>query len=275
MNDVPILPLTKALTIATSDSGGGAGIQADLKTFAVFGVFGVSVLSGVSAQNTVEVSGLEYLSSDLVTLQLKAVFDDIGVNAVKIGLIGAPENAEAVFDFLSNLNPRPDIILDPVMVSASGFVFLDKKAISALKKLFPLATLVTPNMPEATELTGVSLEKEEDFFLAAEKLLEMGAEQVLIKGGHGKGKQCNDLFYGAQGPHWYTTDRIDTKNNHGTGCTLSSAIAACLARGETLEDSIRLAKTFVAGAMTNSVDLGKGHGPLNHFYPYYIYGKKI
>ncbi|MDR1298365.1 MAG: bifunctional hydroxymethylpyrimidine kinase/phosphomethylpyrimidine kinase [Deltaproteobacteria bacterium] len=273
MSDVPILPLTKALTIATSDSGGGAGIQADLKTFAAFGVFGLSVVSGVSAQNTVAVTGLECLSPGLVTLQLEAVFSDIGVNTVKIGLLGNPENARAAGAFLAGLSPRPDVVLDPVMVSASGYAFLDRESVEAVRELFPLATLVTPNIPEAEALTGLKIKTEDDYVRAGEKIMEMGAEQVLIKGGHSGGTKSDDLLIGPQGVHWFTVERVRTKNNHGTGCTLSSAVAACLARGEDLEGAVRLAKTYVAGAMEASVDLGRGPGPLNHFFPYYVYGK--
>ncbi|MDR1309884.1 MAG: bifunctional hydroxymethylpyrimidine kinase/phosphomethylpyrimidine kinase [Deltaproteobacteria bacterium] len=274
MTDVRILPLTKALTIATSDSGGGAGIQADLKTFAALGVFGLCVVSGVSAQNTLAVTGLECLSPELVTLQLKAVFDDIGANAIKIGLLGNAANTLAVADFLAALDPRPAVILDPVMVSASGHAFLPQEAISALRALFPLTTLLTPNLPEAEILSGQPISTPDDYARAGQILLDQGLERVLVKGGHGGGETSNDLLVGPEGPHWFDSRRVRTKNNHGTGCTLSSAIAACLARGEDLENSIRLAKMYVAGAMENSVDLGGGPGPLNHFYPFYVFGEK-
>jgi hydroxymethylpyrimidine/phosphomethylpyrimidine kinase len=273
MSDIPVLPLTKALTIATSDSGGGAGIQADLKTFAAFGVFGLSVLSAVSAQNTLAVTGLECLSPDLVTFQLKAIFDDMGANAIKIGLIGNADNARAIADFLATLNPRPPIILDPVMVSASGHVFLDKDAIAALRALYPMVSLLTPNVPEAEALTGLSINSSDDFVKAGQALLESGLERVLIKGGHVGGEFSNDLLVGHDGPHWFNLKRVNTKNNHGTGCTLSSAIAACLARGEELINSVKLAKLYVAGAMENSINLGQGPGPLNHFYHFYVFGE--
>ncbi|MDR1677554.1 MAG: bifunctional hydroxymethylpyrimidine kinase/phosphomethylpyrimidine kinase [Deltaproteobacteria bacterium] len=273
MNEIPILPLTKALTIATSDSGGGAGIQADLKTFAAFGVFGLSVLSAVSAQNTLAVTGLECLSPKLVTGQLEAVFSDIGVTAIKIGLLGNAANTMAVSDFLWSLDPRPPIILDPVMVSASGHTFLDKESISALKSLFPLVSLLTPNLPEAEALTGLSIKKSDDYVKAGQALLATGLEQVLIKGGHSGGPHSNDLLVGPDGPIWFEQKRIETKNNHGTGCTLSSAITACQARGEDLYNSIKISKNYVVGAMDNSINLGHGPGPLNHFYHFYVFGE--
>ncbi|MDR2443238.1 MAG: bifunctional hydroxymethylpyrimidine kinase/phosphomethylpyrimidine kinase [Deltaproteobacteria bacterium] len=271
MSDVPLLTLTKALTIATSDSGGGAGIEADLKTFAAFGVYGLCVISGVSAQNTVAVTGLELVSPQLVTLQLKAVFDDIGVDAIKIGLLGNAANTKAVAAFLEDLPLRPPVILDPVMVSATGHTFIDQDAIEALVTLFPLTTLVTPNLPEARALSGVDISLESDYVLAAEKIAELGANGVLIKGGHAHGPDARDLFLGPKGPTWISTKRVQTSNNHGTGCTLSSAIASAMARGESLEEAVKLAKLFVAGALATSIKLGRGPGPLNHFYHFYNY----
>jgi hydroxymethylpyrimidine/phosphomethylpyrimidine kinase len=273
MRNTPLLKLTKALTIATSDSGGGAGIQADLKTFAALGSFGLSVICGVSAQNTLAVTGLEFLSPELVTLQLKAVFDDIGVNAIKIGLIGNAANTKAVVNFLEKIDPRPPIILDPVMVSASGHTFLEKEAIEALKELFPLVTLLTPNMPEAEVLTGITIKEPEDFIKAGQLLLDQGLSKVLIKGGHSTGNEINDLLIDSDGHQWFTQNRVMTKNNHGTGCTLSSAIAAFLAQGSKLVNSIEMSKQYVAEAMEESIDLGAGPGPLNHFYFFYSFAK--
>jgi hydroxymethylpyrimidine/phosphomethylpyrimidine kinase len=271
MSEVPTLPLTKALAIATSDSGGGAGIQADLKTFAAFGVYGLCVLSGVSAQNTVAVTGLELLSPSLVTAQLQAVFADIGVDAVKIGLLGDRPNAEAVRAFLSRLDPRPPVILDPVMVSASGHAFLSRDAIAALRDLAPLASAITPNLAEARVLSGLEIDpdSETDLLRAAERLMDLGSERVIIKGGHGRGPLARDLFFGGAGPVWLTAERVDTRNNHGTGCTFSSAIAAAMARGEDLEEAAHLAKQYVTGGLRRSIDLGSGPGPLNHFHHFY------
>ncbi|MDR1657255.1 MAG: bifunctional hydroxymethylpyrimidine kinase/phosphomethylpyrimidine kinase [Deltaproteobacteria bacterium] len=267
--------MTKALTIATSDSGGGAGIQADLKTFAAFGVFGLCVVSGVSAQNTVAVTGLELLSPALVTSQLKAVFEDIGVDAVKIGLLGNAANTLAVASFLGSLKPRPPIILDPVMVSASGHIFLDDDAVKALVSLLPLTTLITPNLPEAKALTGLDIQRDDDYIKAAEKIISYGATRVLVKGGHASGPEARDLFFGPEGPNWISAERVNTPNNHGTGCTLSSAIASALARGESLEEAIKLAKLFVTGGLKNSIVLGQGPGPLNHFFHFYNFGEKV
>lgn len=271
MNDFSILPLTKALTIATSDSGGGAGIQADLKTFAALGVFGLSVISGVSAQNTLGVTGLECLSPEMVTLQLRAIFDDMGAQAIKIGLLGNAANTYATAKFLAELNPRPPIILDPVMVSASGHVFLDDEAISALKALYPLVTLLTPNIYEAEYLSGIKIKGPDDMHLAGETIMASGVENVLVKGGDAGGDQSDDLLLTPGESDWYIMKRIETKNNHGTGCTLSSAIAAILAQGKELKEAVEQAKLFVAGALDSSIDLGRGPGPLNHFFYYYFY----
>ncbi|MDR2368133.1 MAG: bifunctional hydroxymethylpyrimidine kinase/phosphomethylpyrimidine kinase [Deltaproteobacteria bacterium] len=273
MNNYRTLPLTRALTIATSDSGGGAGVQADLKTFAAFGVYGLSVLSGVSAQNTMAVTGLECLSPGLVTSQLKAIFDDMGAEAIKIGLIGNAENAEAIAGFLATLSPRPPVILDPVMVSASGHAFLEVGAVAGLKALYPYVTLLTPNIPEAEALSGLTINGPDDCLRAGQAILESGLERVLIKGGHLDGEESNDLLVGPNGANWFNVGRVRTKNNHGTGCTLSSAIAACLALGKDLESSVKYAKLYVAGALENSIDLGQGPGPLNHFFNYYRYGE--
>lgn len=271
MSEVPTLPLTTALTIATSDSCGGAGIEADLKTFAAFGVYGLCVVSGVSAQNTVAVTGLELVSPELVTLQLRAVFEDARVDAVKIGLLGGRPNTEAAADFLGRLDPRPPVILDPVMVSATGHPFLTPDAVEAVKELSRLATVLTPNLPEAETMAGMPIDPEspEDFLRAAERLMELGPERVIVKGGHGRGPLARDLLFGGPAPVWLTADRIDTPNNHGTWCTFSSAIASAMARGEALEEACHLAKRYVTGAMMRSIDLGRGPGPLNHFHHFY------
>jgi hydroxymethylpyrimidine/phosphomethylpyrimidine kinase len=259
------------LTIATSDSGGGAGIQADLKTFAAFGVYGLCALSAVTAQNTVAVTGMELLPPAIVTAQLKAVFDDIGADAIKIGLLGGRDNTLAVAGYLSSLPSLPPVILDPVMVSASGHAFLDPEAVEALKALMPLSALVTPNLPEASALSGVDLSdpSDGDIIKAAEIILALGPKKALIKGGHGKGPNAKDLLFGGGEPAWLSQERVKTPNNHGTGCTLSSAIAAAMARGESLEEAVKLAKHYVTGGLADSIDLGSGPGPLNHFHHFY------
>jgi hydroxymethylpyrimidine/phosphomethylpyrimidine kinase len=273
--EIPALPLKTALTIATSDSGGGAGIQADLKTFAAFGVYGLCVLSGVSAQNTVAVTGLEMVSPLLVTAQLKAVFDDFEVDSIKIGLLGNKPNALAVASFLSGLSRRPQIVLDPVLVSASGYAFLGPEAEAALKELMPLASLATPNIHEAKALTGIDVESGSDAALleAAQAIAAMGAQQVLIKGGHGQSPECRDLVYDSEGHYWLDAPRVQTPNNHGTGCTLSSAIAAGLARGDDMEAAIGMAKHYVTEGLKQSINLGHGSGPLNHFHQYSRYSQ--
>ena len=223
-SDVPTLRLTKALTIAASDSGGGAGIQADLKTFAAFGVYGLTCLTGVTAQNTVGVQMVELLSPAVVEAQLDSVLSDIGADAVKIGLLGSPAITDAAIGRLSRLSPRPPIILDPVMVSQTGHPFLDPASIEALKALMPLATLATPNLYEAGLLSGMEVKEddEESALAAAAAIAALGAEYVLVKGGHGRGPEARDLLFGGEdGPKWLCAARVMTKNTHGTGCTLS------------------------------------------------------
>lgn len=269
MSEPEFAPLKKALTIATSDSGGGAGIQADLKTFAALGVFGLTCVSGVSAQNTVAVTGLELVSPGLVTAQLKAVFEDIGVDSIKIGLLGGPENTLAVVGYLEALKKRPPVILDPVMVSASGHAFLSPEAVEALKSLMPLATLATPNLPEAAALSGMDLSNPDNkrILAAAEKILALGPESVLIKGGHRPGPEALDMLLERDAPPtWIPGKWIDTPNTHGTGCTLSSAIAAFMAKGMGLIDAVVEAKFFVRESLMDSINLGRGPGPLNHFH---------
>ncbi len=266
------IPLKRAMTIATSDSGGGAGIEADLKTFAALKVYGACVLSAVTAQNTREVTGLECLSPALVTAQLKAVYDDFPVEAIKIGLLGSAENTRAVRLFLAENYMDTPIVLDPVMVSASGHAFLPDDAVESLRDLMKISTIVTPNLPEAGVLSGLSIDGPEARVKAAEAILAQGAKYVLIKGGHGEGPATDDLLMGPEGPEWFRGERIDTPNTHGTGCTLSSAVAARLARGANLPEAVGEAKEYVRGGLLNSINLGHGPGPLNHFHPFYAYG---
>jgi len=269
----PILPLKSALIIASSDSGGGAGLEADLKTLAAHGVFGFCVVSAVTAQNSTAVTALECLSPALVTAQLEAVAADFEIAAIKIGLLGSAANTLAVAGFLSDrLRGTTPIILDPVMVSASGHSFLPPEAVAALKKLLPLVTLITPNLPEAEVLTGRSLPDDAAKAAAARQLLaETGAERILIKGGHGSGPAADDLLAGPEGVTWFRGPRVETANTHGTGCTLSSAICARLAQGRPLAEAIGLAKAYVTEGLRHSLRLGAGPGPLNHFHEFYRY----
>ena len=278
--EFPVLSLCKALTIATSDSGGGAGIQADLKTFAALGVFGLTVVCGVTAQNTVAVTGFEAISPGMIKAQLSAVFDDIGVDAVKIGLMGDRENALAVAEYLSGLEILPQVVLDPVMVSAGGHNFLSPEAIEGLKSVIPLATVVTPNLYEAAILSGTEARPDDPAWAleAAKRILDLGPGAVLVKGGHFRGPESRDVLLLSdkpESPTWFVADRIDTSDTHGTGCTLSSAIAACLSWGESdLESSVDMAKSFVTDALHHPVRLGRGPGPLNHFHEFYEFEKE-
>lgn len=267
--DIPSQPLRCALSIATSDSGSGAGIQADLKTFAAHRVYGLSVLSAITAQNTREVTALGCLDPDLVTAQLQAIYDDIPVAAIKIGLLGNAANTGRVFDFLVRKYAGIPLVLDPVMVSTSGHSFLAREAVEALKKLMALATLVTPNLPEAEALAGGPIKSRDDLRAAARTILDTGTRYVLIKGGHNQGESADDFLLGPEGEKWFTGPRVETINNHGTGCTLSSAICANLALGQDLDVAIRLAKDYVTEGLRQSIKLGQGPGPLNHFHHYY------
>ncbi|TKC19163.1 bifunctional hydroxymethylpyrimidine kinase/phosphomethylpyrimidine kinase [Robertmurraya kyonggiensis] len=257
-----------ALTIAGSDSGGGAGIQADLKSFAANGVYGMSVITAVTAQNTQEVRSVQDIDNEIILDQIEVVFDDIPVDAVKIGMLSSPATVETVADALKKYEPK-HIVLDPVMVSKGGHHLLRQEAIQSLKeKMIPLATIITPNIPEAEVLIGGEIVSSEDMLSACRQLRELGAKTVLLKGGHLEGAP-NDLLYDGESFHWFSGERIQTKNTHGTGCTLSSAIAANLAKGHTLYDSVKLAKHYITIAIEHSLALGHGHGPTNHFYELY------
>ncbi|MEO9337600.1 bifunctional hydroxymethylpyrimidine kinase/phosphomethylpyrimidine kinase [Mesorhizobium sp. SB112] len=257
-----------AVTIAGSDSGGGAGIQADLKTFSALGVYGASVLTAITAQNTKGVTAVEDVSASLVTAQIEAVFSDLSVGAVKIGMVSRDETIAAIADALERLNIKA--VLDPVMVATSGDRLLRPKAIEILKaRLLPQALIVTPNLPEAALLTGRPIaEDEREMARQAEIILSGGAASVLIKGGHASGSESVDLFFDGQTLHRLAAPRIETKNDHGTGCTLSAAIAAKLALGETLADAVSAAKNYLHAALAAShkIRIGHGRGPVHHFH---------
>lgn len=263
---------TKALTIAGSDSGGGAGIQADLKTFSALGCYGMSVITAMTAQNTQTVSAIQAAEADFVTQQIDAVMEDIGTDAIKIGMLFSAEIIEAVADRLK-AHQATKIVLDPVMISKSGDKLLKDDAIETMvKQLFPLAALITPNIPETTTLTGLEIKTDEDMDEAAERLFETGARNVLIKGGHLDGRQSSDALYSKSSneteKYMFSAPRIETRNTHGTGCTYSSAIAAYLAQDYDLENAVKFAKQYIKEAIKDGADytLGSGHGPLNHFY---------
>ncbi|MGH6708644.1 MAG: bifunctional hydroxymethylpyrimidine kinase/phosphomethylpyrimidine kinase [Bradyrhizobium sp.] len=261
-----------ALTIAGSDSSGGAGIQADLKTFAALGVYGASAITALTAQNTTGVSGIHQVPAEFVTAQIDAVFSDLAVGAVKIGMVAQPASIDAIVAGLTRWSPQ-HVVLDPVMVATSGDRLLAAEAVDALrKKLIPLASVITPNLPEAAAL----LDEAEAASEAAvedqgKRLLAMGCRAVLIKGGHGQGAESTDYLIDANGTIALAAPRIATKNTHGTGCSLSSAIAAGLAKGEGMESAIRNAKAWISAAIAaaDRFSVGHGHGPVHHFHKYY------
>lgn len=269
----PLYHYNRCLTIAGSDSGGGAGIQADLKTFGALGCFGMTAITALTAQNTTGVTAIEAVGPEFVAEQIQAVLTDIGVDAVKIGMLFSSEIVQAVADGLKRFKVRR-IVLDPVMVAQSGDKLLQQDAIDAIKtNLMPLAAVVTPNIPEASVMVGKHLEKKADIRHAAKQLAENGCRAVLIKAGHLKGKRSTDLLYLSDDNRFVEIDgpRINTVNNHGTGCTLSSAITAYLARGEGLEKAIQKAKTYIQGALKAGAlfQIGQGHGPVHHYYRYW------
>jgi hydroxymethylpyrimidine/phosphomethylpyrimidine kinase len=268
-----------ALTIAGSDSSGGAGIQADLKTFAAFGVYGASVITALTAQNTSGVSAIHRVPADFVTAQIDAVFSDLDIQAVKIGMVAQLATIDAIVAGLIRWSPgvadstASHIVLDPVMVATSGDRLLAADAVEALrKKLIPRASLITPNLPEAAALLNEPVASgEAEIESQGKRLLAMGCPAVLIKGGHGQGTESIDYLVRSSGTVALAAPRIATKNTHGTGCSLSSAIAAGLARGENLETAVRHAKAWVSAAIAAADQLGVGHGngPIHHFHRYY------
>jgi hydroxymethylpyrimidine/phosphomethylpyrimidine kinase len=261
-----------AVTIAGSDSSGGAGIQADLKTFSALGVYGASVIAALTAQNTLGVTAIHDVPADFVGAQIDAVFSDLAVGAVKIGMLSQPAVIEAVASGLKRHGAR-NIVLDPVMVAASGARLLNPDAISALRSvLMPLATLVTPNLPEAAALLDQPVARGEDDMLAqGQALMARGAKAVLMKGGHGEGPESVDLLLVPGKVARLEARRIATKNSHGTGCTLSSAIAAGLAKGLELGHAVAEAKDYVTQAIAHAdrLKVGQGHGPTHHFHAWW------
>lgn len=257
----------RVLSIAGSDSGGGAGIQADLKTFAALGCYGMTAITALTAQNTLGVRAIHGVPPQMLRDQIDAVIEDIGTHAVKIGMLHAPETVLTVAEAIDR-HALQKVVLDPVMVATSGAVLIDNPAVQILvRELFPRALAVTPNLDEASLLVGRPLCSEADMEAAARELLAMGAHAVLLKGGHLPGDLVCDLLLTKNGAaHWMRAPRIHTANTHGTGCTLSSAIAAYLALGATLRESVEAARTYVRAALVagSTVRTGAGCGPLNH-----------
>jgi hydroxymethylpyrimidine/phosphomethylpyrimidine kinase len=258
-----------ALTIAGSDSGGGAGIQADLKTFSALGVYGTSVITALTAQNTMGVTGIKDVEPDFITAQMDAVFSDIAVNAVKIGMLSRIHTIEAVADGLDRHQVQKTVF-DPVMVATSGDRLIDDQAVNHLKSLlFPRALLITPNLHEAAVITGGPVATSEtEMRQQGDAMLNMGAQAVLMKGGHGEGHDCTDLLITHDQVLPFTSPRIETQNTHGTGCSLSSAIAAHLAHGLPLHEAVARAKTYISAAIkaADQLKIGHGHGPIHHFH---------
>lgn len=260
--------MKKLLTIAGSDSSGGAGIQADLKTFSAHGVFGMSVITALTAQNTQGVFAVQDISRDMIAAQIKAVFEDIEVDGVKIGMVSQIPTIEVIAEGLRLYAPQI-IVVDPVMVSKSGYHLLNPEAESALiRELLPLATVVTPNIPEAEVMTKMTIRTLSQMEDAAKMIQQMGAKNVLLKGGHMEGAST-DILYDGQSFKYYTAARIATKNTHGTGCTLSSAITSNLALGYPLHEAVSRAKDYITIAIEHALDIGKGVGPTHHFYSLY------
>jgi hydroxymethylpyrimidine/phosphomethylpyrimidine kinase len=255
-----------ALTIAGSDSGGGAGIQADLKTFAAHGVYGTSAITALTAQNTLGVDGVHVVPDDFVTRQIETVVSDLGCDAVKTGMLANSTIVEAVAAAIESLE-LPNLVVDPVMVAKSGDHLLDEEAVHALRwTLLRLARVVTPNIPEAEVLAKMPIRNAADMKEAARRIAMLKPGAVVIKGGHLAGPEVIDVLLENGEYHEWIGPRIEGPNTHGTGCTFASAIAAHLAKGAALKDAVPAAKAYVEGAMRNGIPLGKGHRPLNHFW---------
>ena len=255
--------LKTALTIAGSDCSGGAGIQADIKTMTMNGVYAMSAVTALTAQNTTGVTGIQESSPEFLEMQLDAVFEDIYPDAVKIGMVASGELIKAIAARLRHYDAG-NVVIDPVMVSTSGSALMRTDAVNTLvEELLPLATLVTPNIPEAEVLSGRTISTKEDMIEAARQIGDENHCAVLLKGGHSV-NDANDLLYAEGRLTWFQGKRIDNPNTHGTGCTLSSAIASNLAKGFSLEDSVERAKSYISEALGAMLDLGKGSGPMQH-----------
>lgn len=267
MNDLK--HYARLLTIAGSDSGGGAGIQADLKTFSALGAFGMSAIAALTAQNTLAVTAIHPVPPDFLQKQIEAVLDDIGVDAVKIGMLATPDLIAVVAETLARYDVK-NIVLDPVMVAKSGDRLLQENAIDALReRLFPLASVITPNLSEASVLLGRRILMESEMERAAKDLQALGAKNVLLKGGHLIGERSSDVLLLENGKAlWFEAERIETANTHGTGCTYSSAIATFLGKGYSLENAVASAKRYITDAIRFGAryKLGHGHGPVHHFF---------
>ena len=257
--------MNTALTIAGSDSCGGAGIQADIKTMTAHGVYAMSAITALTAQNTTGVSDIMEVTPDFLGKQLDCVFEDIMPDAIKTGMVASGELIKVIAEKIKCYHGK-NLVVDPVMVATSGSKLISDDAIGTLKnELLPLATVITPNIPEAEVITGMQVKTEEDMILAAKRISEQYGCAVLCKGGH-QINDANDLLYRQGDYKWFRGKRIHNPNTHGTGCTLSSAIASNLAKGETLDEAVLHAKNYISGALSAMLDLGKGSGPMNHAF---------
>ena len=255
------------LTIAGSDSSGGAGVQADLKTFSAIGTYGMSVITAITAQNTQGVFLVEDLSKEIIEKQIEVVFEDIEPKAVKIGMVSNAEIINTIVKTLRRYNPEY-LVVDPVMISKSGYSLLRKEAKKSLiEELIPMAYIITPNTLEAEEIVGIKINTIDDMKEAGKKILELGPKYVLMKGGHLEGDAV-DVLIGKETFEIYKQERLDRKNTHGTGCTLSSAIASHLALGYEIREAVKLSKEYITEAIRHSFDIGQGVGPVNHFYKF-------
>lgn len=266
--------MKKVLSIAGSDCSGGAGIQADLKTFSAHGVFGMSVIVSVVAENTSRVIDIQDVTPDMIKKQIDAVFEDIEVDAVKIGMLSTPQCMRAVAEKLMEYKPA-NVVIDPVMYAKNGCPLMEPAAIDTLiKTIIPLADILTPNIPEAEKIADMQISSVADMETAAEKICSMGCKSIVVKGGHATGSALDVLFDGKNFYH-FETPRIATKNTHGTGCTFSSAIASQLANGLSVKEAVQKAKAYVTTAIEHSLAIGKGNGPTHHFYELYQHGLQI
>ncbi len=258
-----------ALTIAGSDSSGGAGIQADIKTISAHGVYAMSVITAITAQNTQGVFAVQDIDPEIIARQIEVLFEDIRIDAIKIGMVSKTESIKAIASTLDRYGYQR-IVLDPVMVSKSGYKLLLPEAEQALVELLiPRAQVITPNIPEAETLLNGSINTIEQMKEAAASLYELGPQYVLLKGGHFQGEAAVDILYDGNNFERYQKKRIKTKNTHGTGCTLSSAIAANIAKGLSVTEAVAKAKDYITGAIEHSLNIGKGIGPTHHFYEFY------
>jgi hydroxymethylpyrimidine/phosphomethylpyrimidine kinase len=262
-------PLKIALTIAGSDPSGGAGIQADIKTFCAHGVYAASAITAVTVQNTQKVYAIQEIRPDIVAGQIQCLFDDMEIHAVKIGMVSSILLIEAIADSLS-ANILPPVVLDPVMISKSGYALLKEDARKALiEYLFPLADVVTPNLFEAKVLVQKDIETIDQMQDAAKQIRDLGAKKVVVKGGHLDHEKAIDLVYDGSTFQALSSERFNTVHTHGTGCTFSSAIAANLALGKPFFEAVQMAKDYITGAIKHALALGHGHGPTHHFYRFY------